>query len=202
MKQKSSKPKKSAHSLKSSQLFAVFAVVFSVVAVVAAYAVHAGSANAASDKLTICHATNSDGNPYSEQTSNGKLSDGPLWTSGMKDQKVKWGDIIPPTAAYPYGQNWTSQGQAIYNNGCNIPSGIDIAATQPAIVPPMCLNQFYVFTFVAPDHYHYEVGGQALASGQQFPANGSTVTVVAVPDSGYIFSGTSSWDYIMAPAPC
>ena len=39
----------------------------------------------------------------------------------------KWGDIIPPVAGYHFGLNWTGEGAAIWENGCNIPT----PTTQP-----------------------------------------------------------------------
>ena len=55
---------------------------------------------------------------------------GPIWPATVDG---KWGDIIPPyefqpdegpVFVYP-GHNWTEEGQAIWNNGCNIPKEID-----------------------------------------------------------------------------
>jgi len=202
MKQTSTKQKsKDRFRFKPSQLFAVAAVVLSLTAVVSMYVLRPGTASADSNKLIVCSATDSDGNPYSQTSANGNVQTGPIWNSTLKAQRIKWGDIIPPTAAYPNGLNWTGQGQAIYNNGCNLPTGVAITATQPPVIPPMRFNQYYIFTFVAPDHYHYEVNGQVLSSGQSFAANGSTITVTAVADSGYVFSGTSSWDYTLTPVP-
>jgi len=82
-------------------------------------------------KVTICHRTNSDTNPYVQITvdiaSSGFLKaghnnhTGPLWDPTLKDQHVKWGDIIPP---YTYGDftfdglNWTDAGREVYDNGC------------------------------------------------------------------------------------
>jgi uncharacterized repeat protein (TIGR01451 family) len=76
-------------------------------------------------KVTICHATGSEGNPFVEQSpaigNNGDLQGGHL---SHPD------DIIPP---YDYvdangnpqtfpGQNWTPEGQAIWQNGCRRPA--------------------------------------------------------------------------------
>ena len=89
------------------------------------------------DKQTICHATNSNTNPYVVITPN-KNGDvdghakhtGPIWSAGLKAQHVSWGDIIPPfdyndhgTAAHYPGQNWTADGQAWFANGCAAPTG-------------------------------------------------------------------------------
>jgi hypothetical protein len=90
-------------------------------------------------RVTICHATGADSNPYVVLTpdiaSAGYLQGGhdghtrPIWVSGDQSAHQKWGDIIPP---YQYvradgtvfvfaGLNWTAQGQAIWNNGCAAP---------------------------------------------------------------------------------
>jgi hypothetical protein len=83
-------------------------------------------------KVTICHRTNSNSNPYVQITPDvsGVLDGhaghtGPVWDPTLKAQHIKWGDIIPPFdyagGSYP-GMNWTQAGQAIYDNGC-VPPG-------------------------------------------------------------------------------
>lgn len=81
-------------------------------------------------KVGLCHRTNSNSNPYvyveADIKNNGDLKGGhldhkgPVWYSGIKG---KWGDIIPPYSignfGYP-GMNWTSDGQAIWNNNCKL----------------------------------------------------------------------------------
>ena len=49
---------------------------------------------------------------------------GGVWYPGIADHS--WGDIIPPfyyVGGYYPGQNWTTEGQTIYNNNCQYPSG-------------------------------------------------------------------------------
>lgn len=92
-------------------------------------------------KVTICHRTNAVNNPYVQLTvaqsavdgvagNSGSKPDhygehqGPLVTAtaqaqALKDNKIKWGDIIPPVPGFHDGLNWTTEGQAVYNNGCN-----------------------------------------------------------------------------------
>jgi len=93
-----------------------------------------GNGNA-SGKQTICHATHSDTNPYVVHTpnKNGSVSGhakhvGPIWNATLKAQHIAWGDIIPPfdyqshgvVAHFP-GLNWTEEGQAWFDNGCQAP---------------------------------------------------------------------------------
>lgn len=81
-------------------------------------------------KIDICHASDSHNNPYifSQPNKSGDVSGhaghtGPIWYPGIT---IKWGDIIPPFVyiggTFP-GLNWTTEGQAIYNNGCNFAKG-------------------------------------------------------------------------------
>lgn len=94
---------------------------------------------AGNDKVMICHRTDSATNPYTMPSVDADSVDGntgndngqgdhtthtgPVATSqavaqALKDAGQKWGDIIPPHHNFA-GYNWTAQGQAIYNNGCN-----------------------------------------------------------------------------------
>ena len=93
--------------------------------------------SAPNHKVTICHRTDSNTNPYviitvdTDAAGGGQdkgVGDhshkhlGAVWTASLKASHTKWGDIIPPYTddqgvSFP-GLNWTTQGQAIYNNGC------------------------------------------------------------------------------------
>ena len=86
-------------------------------------------------KVTICHATNSNANPYTTFTLDSSAVDGlvppqgdhfhlhtgPVWDPTLKAAGIDWGDIIPPVPDHHDGLNWTVDGQAIWNNGCAIP---------------------------------------------------------------------------------
>jgi hypothetical protein len=84
-------------------------------------------------KVTICHRTNSNTNPYVEETvdiaSSGHLKgghdtehEGPIWNPTLKGDKIEWGDIIPPYTygefSYP-GQNMAAGGD-ILEAGCAV----------------------------------------------------------------------------------
>lgn len=101
------------------------------------------------ESITICHATNSDVNPYNTESPNiqndgsltgGHLNDtGPIWNSTLKDLKIQWGDIIPAytsgSFSYP-GLNNTTEGLAILANDCNIPE-------TPVERTPVCSDDSY-----------------------------------------------------------
>jgi uncharacterized repeat protein (TIGR01451 family) len=97
-------------------------------------------------KQTICHATDSNTNPYVVITPN-KNGDvdghaghtGPVWNPSLKAQHVTWGDIIPPfdyndhgTAAHFPGQNWDANGQAWFANDCRVPITATVDKTNDA----------------------------------------------------------------------
>jgi hypothetical protein len=98
--------------------------------------------------VAICHATNSNTNPYVRtaadvdsivrQHGHGD-HDGPLWNPNLNAQHTKWGDVVP---AFDYGRkrfdglNWTDAGQAILANGCRIPA----VAAMPVLGQSVCVG--------------------------------------------------------------
>lgn len=102
------------------------------------------------DKVKICHRTDAQSNPYIEETvdqdsvdgnldnDNGKGDHyaehtGPVWYEGIEDHS--WGDIIPPIEGVHDGLNWTPEGQAFYNNGCNALVPTETPEATPSATP-------------------------------------------------------------------
>jgi hypothetical protein len=104
----------------------------------------AGSQKVTNQKVTLCHRTNSDHNPYVRITVsiNSVIKDaghdghdGPVYAAGMKAAKQKWGDIIPAFSysggSYP-GKNWGA-GAAIYGAGCEVETGGGHTTSPPTV---------------------------------------------------------------------
>jgi hypothetical protein len=124
-----------------------FAAAVAVVLASAAYTPASGCV-----KVTICHATTSVTNPYNKIDVDEDAVDGvghsdhtkhigPVATSeqvaqALKDAHRDWGDIIPPHPGNSL--NWTADGIALYNNGCNYvtPSTNTPTATNTATPTP------------------------------------------------------------------
>ena len=89
------------------------AVVLLTLATIGIGSTTAGADN--EDNITICHRTNSNGNPYVIITTDASGQNGgtdhlnehkgPLWNPDLKKQKIEWGDVIQP----PPGQTEGSQ---------------------------------------------------------------------------------------------
>ncbi len=98
--------------------------------------------NNGNTKVKICHRTEANGNasnPYTTNNVSTSSTDaeghsshtGPIWTPELQsghdadpsNPAFLWGDIIPPTDGLPSGLNWTTAGQAIWDNGCQVPGG-------------------------------------------------------------------------------
>lgn len=147
-------------------------------------------------KIRICHSTDSHSNPYTNPDVDQDAADGyvgndngqgdhylehngPIWYQGIPDHS--WGDIIPPVgpngdAPGHNGKNWDSNGQAIWNNSCNIPS-LSTPSPTPTATPgdpgDVCANIDGIQTSV-PSDYHLDASQRNCV---QFELGGA-------PDSG------------------
>lgn len=168
--------------------------------------------------ITICHAPNADANPYVRETVNQDAADnnlgndhgngdhyshtGPVWNDTLKQNKTVWGDIIPPIIGETTGLNWTNEGQAIYYNGCNIPTPVEVPTV--TFTEPTCTtNGFY--TLVAREGVVYEdANGSVLAAGNHTVSPGQSVTINAYPASNaYVLTGQTQWNYTFTvPTGC
>jgi len=93
-----------------------------------------GHRSTGGDRVTICHRTDSETNPYVRVTVTASSTDvdghedhtGSVWFNGHP-KEPKWGDIIPPTDddrdASVTPLNWNAAGQAIWHNNCMPPFG-------------------------------------------------------------------------------
>jgi hypothetical protein len=101
-------------------------------------------------KVKICHATAAYNNPYvvNNPAADGDVSGhaghtGPIFYPEITET---WGDIIPPFTydggSFP-GLNWDADGQAIYENGCNLPD-------TPPEPPIMYVESTDCFVYLAP----------------------------------------------------
>jgi len=175
------------------------------------------------NKVTICHRTNSVKNPYVKITVDASAVDGqgnndhshhtgPVATSeavaqALKDNKTKWGDIIPSAAdgGVGAGLNWDSVGQAVFSNGCL--GGQEIKEVVPAAVTftaPTC-NTLGSYTIPTTENVQYLINGEVVAAGTYTAQNGTTVTVTAEATQGFFIGDetTDTWtNAFTAPTNC
>ncbi|MGH8970240.1 MAG: hypothetical protein ACRDV1_09860, partial [Actinomycetes bacterium] len=131
-----------------------------------------GGSSEGSHKVTICHRTNSNTNPYvvitvdTDAAGGGKDKGagdhahkhlGPVWNQGLKAQHTKWGDIIPAYVddqgvSFP-GMNWTATGRASHKNGCRAVTPPTTTTTPPTTTttPPTTTTTPPNTTTTAPD---------------------------------------------------
>ncbi len=151
------------------------------------------------DKIDICHATDSQNNPYitnsPDKTADAGGHDGHnggVWHLGIADHG--WGDIIPPFdyggGTYP-GKNWTAEGQAIYNNSCNIPK-VDLQITKTNNVSGnMSLGGSFIWTLTVT------TSGQDVSFPNHFTLLKDELPVGATYSSlSYVYSNFDNNDHI------
>jgi hypothetical protein len=141
------------------------------------------------EKVTICHSSNSVANPYNQQTVNEDsivMPNGSPTGHGVHTGPVypqpNWGDIIPPftysndrggTSVYP-GMNWDTDGQAIWNGGCDV----DFIEPPVPIIPTTTTTLPLSTTTSAPTTTTSRPGSTSTRPG------GGTTTTTTVPPPG------------------
>lgn len=91
--------------------------------------------------ISLCHRTGDYATPYEKITilvSSAEFQQhiahtGPVFFPAIPVGQA-WGDIIPPVdlSDYQYaGLNWSAEGQALWNNNCNLPQTTTTTTTQP-----------------------------------------------------------------------
>lgn len=175
----------------------------------------------ADHKVMICHASASAANPYqtpdvdkdSIQSTEGLVPNGhgthvgPIFDPETNENGDTWGDIIPPFSAgylagppekawgaFP-GLNWTEEGQAIWENGCEIPGAPEdtpVTPAAPTFQDPTC-------DVGAAVHLPTVTGVTYIVTGTVAP--GEKVTVEATADDGYVLVGTAAWEHTFGQVP-
>lgn len=176
------------------------------------------------NKVTICHRTNSVKNPYVKITVDESAVDGegqndhtqhtgPIATSeavaqALKDNKQKWGDIIPDAAhgGVGAGLNWSYTGYKIFKNNCGNYQSEPEAVVPAAVTftPPTCAT-LGSYTIPAAENVDYLVDGDVVDPGTYTAQNSTTVTVTAeAHEEFYVEDGTTdTWtNTFSAPTGC
>jgi uncharacterized repeat protein (TIGR01451 family) len=152
-------------------------------------------------KVRICHASSSTSNPYVDNepaiANNGDLNGGHLEHVGPVFPADDWGDIIPPytynEVSFP-GYNWSTDGQAIWQNGCR-----PVSPPEPPGAGSITVVKNLSPTD-DPGKFNLKIDGQDAASGV---GHGGTTGPIAVDADSHEVSesaadGTSLDDYEVA----
>ncbi|HEU4668861.1 MAG TPA: hypothetical protein VFS79_14500 [Arthrobacter sp.] len=137
-------------------------------------------------KITICHATGSEKNPYRVLT---VALQGLNGHGGAHHQHEE--DIVPPNdgKVIPAGQNWTAEGQATFNNNC-VP--VEVTTTPPTTTPPTTPPTGAV---VPP------AGAVVPGTNPRGAAAGGGTGAVAAPNQGFNVQTAVSARSAVGPAP-
>jgi hypothetical protein len=193
--------KNSFTSLKSNrQIYILIAAVFVAMELVLAlsFTRSVSAIQAETEKVTICHRTNSVSNPYVTLSvpttaidgldkSDHNHHSGPVATSeaaaqALKDNKVKWGDIIPNVL------NWDQAGQAVYNNNCgNGEAGPTEVVPSVTFKAPTCTT-LGSYTIPETEGVSYKINDEVVAAGTYSAQNGTTVTIEAAADEDHFIA--------------
>jgi hypothetical protein len=152
--------------------------------------------------VTLCHATDSNTNPYVEITVdaagayNGHLGHtGPVWNPTLKADHIKWGDIIPTFSysGHQYSLN-VPAGQALLDNGCSAaPTAVSAAAV--TFTDGSCS--------VDPSYNvpNQPAGVLTTVTGAATPLWSKTVTVTFTADEGYTLTGQAVYSHTFGAKP-
>jgi hypothetical protein len=150
-------------------------------------------------KYTICHRTASHGNPYVVITVDVASIDGqgkgdhflehqgPVFSPDLP-KHTEWGDIIPPVPGVHDGLNWTAEGQAIYDHGCQ-PLTPPVPTYSPAVpswydaCEPAKGNTPDTYTVPSDANFTYTVEGVTTAAGT-YSATNHVYVIEAVANAG------------------
>jgi LPXTG-motif cell wall-anchored protein len=174
----------------------------------AASPVGAGNGVATGDdtpKITLCHATNSDTNPYvvitvdssSVITQGHDGHTGPIWNATLKDQKIDWGDVIPSftyvdkndaTRTYP-GMN--TDALVLIANECQF---VTVQPIEPTVTQSTTCDVEGTYTIPATTGVTYKLDGTVIAAGT-YPGP-KTATITAEPKPGYLLSDPT-WSFAL-----
>jgi hypothetical protein len=168
-------------------------------------------------KITICHRDAAASKPYVNETVDFDAADGnagndhgngdhyaehtgPVYNTSMS-QGDNWGDIIPPIPGIHTGLNWTSEGQAIWNNDCAVPEP-ELTSVTPTDVTfqDLCGTNNDTYTIPSKQGVVYSVNG-TTKSADTYSGNGM-VSVDATAEDGYILAGTTDWSHTFNDEDC
>lgn len=161
-------------------------------------------------KVSICHRDNAASKPYVMNEVDKSAVDGGIdkgdhyaehtgpiayseaYANELKDDKIKWGDIIPPVPGSHNGLNWTPLGQAMWANGCNFVTFVE--PTTPEFVDPTC-EADGSYTIPKVKGLKYYVNDVKTKAGTYYAKAGDTITVTVEAKAGYFIPAETQTEW-------